>query len=73
MAWVSIPNNSLWEYQNSPADPGAGSPLRTLWLEQSNGIRTKLGHSVYTQTRKVGDSNTANRGELSKSFWDAQS
>ena len=31
------------------------------------------GHSVYTQTRKVGDSNTANRGELSKSFWDAQS
>tara|TARA_B100001939_G_C16524660_1_gene439393 strand:+ start:75 stop:299 length:225 start_codon:yes stop_codon:yes gene_type:complete len=74
MAWVSIPNNSNWEYQNSPPDPGATSALRRLWLQQTGGIRTEsTGSQIYTHVRKVGDANDANRGELSKSYWDAQS
>ena len=72
MAWVAIPNPTGWEYQNAPADPGATKPQhRKLWLLSSNGIRTIGSTSVYTQVRKVGDANDANRGEISKSYWDA--
>ena len=72
MAWVAIPNLSGWEYQNAPSDPGATKPQhRKLWLLSSNGIRTIGSTSVYTQVRKVGDANDANRGEISKSYWDA--
>ena len=74
MAFVAIPNNPNWEYDNAPADPGAGSPLRKLWLLQTNGVRQfKNGTEVYTKVRKVGDGPTADRGEMSKSYWDAQS
>lgn len=73
MAWQSIPNNPNWEYQDSPPDPGAGSPLRPLWLKQTGGVRTDGTHQVYTQVRRIpkdaGDAN-ANRGELSKTYWD---
>lgn len=75
MAFVNIPNNPHWEYDNAPADPGPNSPQRALWQLSTNGIRTDstTGHQVYTKVRKVGDGPDANRGELSKSFWDAQS
>ena len=72
MAWVAIPNNPDWEYNNDPTDPGAGSPLRALWLKQTNGIRQfKNGTEVYVEVRKVGDTNRT-RGEMSKSFWDSR-
>ncbi len=51
MAWVAIPNNPDWEYNNNPTDPGVGSPHRALWLKQTNGIRTfgsgAGAHQVY--------------------------
>ena len=72
MAWVNIPNLSGWQYQNAPADPGATLPQqRKLWALSSNGVRTIGSTSVYVQVRKVGDANDANRGEISKSYWDA--
>ena len=72
MAWVNIPNLSGWQYQNAPADPGASLPQqRKLWAKSSGGVRTTGGTSVYVQVRKVGDANDANRGEISKSYWDA--
>lgn len=74
MAFVNIPNNPNWEYDNNPPDPGATSALRRLWLQQTNGIRTEsTGSQIYTRVRKVGDGPNADRGELSKSYWDAQS
>lgn len=75
MAWQSIPNNPNWEYQDSPPDPGANSPLRPLWLKQTNGIRTFGTHEVYTQVRRIpedADDDNANRGEISKTYWDNQ-
>ena len=76
MAWVVIPNVPNWEYNNAPEDPGVDSPYRALWLKQTNGIRTKthLGHSdlVYTDVRMVGDTTDATRGEMNKSWCDAQ-
>jgi hypothetical protein len=73
MAWVSVPNNSYWEYDNNPPDPGADSPYRDLWLRQTNGIRTDsaTGHKVYTRVRRVNDGDIS-RGELSKSYWDTR-
>ena len=75
MAWVAVPNNPQWEYNNSPSDPGVGSPHRALWLIQTNGVRTfgsgSGAHQVYTEVRKVGDT-TRTRGELSKTFWDSR-
>lgn len=71
MAFVAIPNDSNWEYDNAPADPGIGSPLRDLWLLQTNGIRTDSGgHKVYVSCRKVGE--TIERGELSKTYIDSR-
>ena len=76
MAWVAIPNNPNWEYDNAPPDPGADSPLRPLWLKQTAGIRTfgtgPGAHQVYTRVRRVGDGPDADRGELSKTFWDSR-
>ena len=76
MAWVVIPNVPNWEYNNAPEDPGVDSPYRALWLKQTNGIRTKthLDHSdlIYTDVRMVGDTTDATRGEMSKSWCDAQ-
>ena len=76
MAWVTIPNNPNWEYDNNPTDPGVGSPHRALWLTQTDGVRTfgsgAGAHEVYVKVRKVGETADTSRGELSKSFWDAR-
>jgi hypothetical protein len=73
MAWVAIPNNPDWEYNNDPTDPGATNATRRQWALSSNGVRQqKDGTQVYVQVRRVGDTADANRGELSKSFWDAR-
>ena len=73
MAWVAIPNNPDWEYNNDPTDPGATNALRRQWVLSSNGVRQqKDGTQVYVQVRRVGDTANTNKGELSKSFWDAR-
>lgn len=76
MAFVNIPNNPYWQYDNNPPDPGATSALRPLWLKQTAGIRTEAtGSEIYTRCRKVGVTYDGDDdgGELSKSYWDAQS
>ena len=78
MAWVTVPgSNSIWQYENtataantySDSADGANSVI-------ANGIRTytKPGTSdtvqVYIRCRKAGE--TIERGELSKTYYDAQ-
>lgn len=58
MAWVTIPNNPNWEYENTDTNLGAVA-----------GVRQFRTHQVYTKTRRVG-SNKDTMGELSKTFWD---
>ena len=77
MAWVDVPgSNSVWQYENSAtaantySDSGAGA--NSVF---SGGIRTytKPGGGtvkVYARTRKKGT--TVERGELSKTYYDAQ-
>ena len=69
MAYVPIPNNSDWEYDNAPPDP---ADARTeLWQKQTAGVRTNSdGTEIYTQCRKITDNYVT--GELSKTFWDNQ-
>ena len=71
MAFVTIPNNDQYEYDNAPPDPGVGHPMRALWLKSSNGVRTEHGHSNYVRCRRIG-SGDVDHGELSKSYWDAR-
>jgi hypothetical protein len=77
MAWVDVPNsNSIWQYENTAtaantySDSGAGA--NSVF---SGGIRTytKPGGGtvkVYARTRKKGT--IVERGELSKTYYDAQ-
>ena len=70
MAWIKITNNPLWEYDNNPSDPGGA--LTYLWSKQTAGIRTNTdGMEIYTNCRMIGESVTT-RGELNKTYWDAQ-
>jgi len=71
MAWIAIPNNPNWEYDNAPAFPGANSPYRPLWAKQTAGIRTDGARKIYTKVRKIGRTDET-MGELSKTFWDAK-
>jgi hypothetical protein len=72
MGWLLIPNNRLWEYDNAPADPGANSPYRPLWLKQTAGVRTNSdGQKVFTKVRKVG-STVDTMGEIAKTYWDVK-
>ena len=77
MAWVDVTgSNSVWQYENSAtaantySDSGAGANSAF-----SGGVRTytKPGGGtvkVYARTRKKGT--TVERGELSKTYYDAQ-
>ena len=77
MAWVDVPNsNSIWQYENTAtaantySDSGAGA--NSVF---SGGIRTytKPGGGtvkVYARTRIKGT--IVDRGELSKTYYDAQ-
>ena len=71
MAFVAIPNNDQYEYDNTPPDPGVNHPMRALWQKSTNGIRTSHGHSVYVRCRRVGSGNV-DHGEISKTYWDAR-
>ena len=72
MAWLPIPNNSYWEYDNAPTEPAADSPYHTLWEQQTNGIRDEGYHEVYVKCRLVG-STVDTMGEISKTYWDNRS
>tara|TARA_B100001057_G_scaffold199613_1_gene200281 strand:- start:919 stop:1155 length:237 start_codon:yes stop_codon:yes gene_type:complete len=78
MAWVDVPgSNSVWQYENTAtaantySDSGAGANSTF-----SGGVRThtRPGTSavtkVYVRCRKKGT--TVERGELSKTYYDAQ-
>lgn len=69
MAWLPIPNNPNWEYDNNPPDPGGKQT--ELWSKSVAGVRTFRGHEVYSRVRRIGDGDIT-KGELSKSFWDVQ-
>jgi len=70
MAFQSIPNNSDWEYDNTPPDPGGKQS--DLWNKQVNGIRVNSGgDEVYSHCRKIG-TGVQTSGELNKSYWDNQ-
>ncbi len=71
MAFVNIPNNYQYEYDNAPPDPGVNHPMRALWQKSANGIRTSHNHSVYVRCRRVGSGNV-DHGEISKTYWDAR-
>ena len=73
MAYVTIPQNTDWEYDNNPSDPGGA--LTTLWQTGTNGIRTAPGsQEIYTNVRhKTLHAGSASvPSEMSKSFWAAQ-
>ena len=73
MAWVDIPgSNSVWQYENTAtasntyaSAPGTYSSGVRTFTQPGTGLETK----VYVRTRKKGE--TTERGELSKTFFDA--
>ena len=70
MVWNKITNNTDWEYDDNPSDPGIGNAQRGLWLKQTNGIRTNPdGTKIYTKCRRVGSS-VETQGEINKTFHD---
>ena len=69
MAWTPIPNNPNWEFDNTPSDPGGKQSI--LWAKQTGGVRTDGVNEYYTRVRRVDDGDIT-RGELAKTYWDAQ-
>jgi hypothetical protein len=77
MAWVTVPgSNNIWEFENTATisdtypDSADGANVTI-----SGGIRTFTFadgnvQEIYIKCRKVGE--TVNRGELSKTYYDAQ-
>ena len=77
MAWVTVPgSNNIWEFENTATisntyPDSADGANATI----SGGIRTFTFadgnvQEIYIKCRKVGE--TVNRGELSKTYYDAQ-
>ena len=70
MAWITVPNQTIWEYDDAPSDPGGAESI--LWNKQTNGIRINTdGMEIYTKCRIIGI-NIETMGELNKTYWDAQ-
>jgi len=77
MAWVTVPgSNNIWEFENTATisdtypDSADGANVTI-----SGGIRTFTFadgnvQEIYIKCRKVGE--TVDRGELSKTYYDAQ-
>lgn len=66
MAWVAIPNNPDWEYDNAATNAGGVAGIRT----NSNGTE------VYVKCRQTGFDFTGyanqDQGEIAKTYWDNQ-
>lgn len=70
MAWLPIPGNPMWEYDNAPPDPG--NAQSALWAKQTGGIRTNPnGIEIYTKCRMIGSTKDSN-GEMNKTHWDSK-
>tara|TARA_Y100000389_G_scaffold118506_1_gene115674 strand:- start:119 stop:1285 length:1167 start_codon:yes stop_codon:yes gene_type:complete len=74
MAFVAIPNNPNWEYDDAATAADTYSDANGT---VAAGIRTftppgGTAQLTYIKVRKVGDTGDINRGELSKGFWDAK-
>lgn len=69
MTWRKIPGNSYWEFNDNP-DPGK---LQSIWSNMGfvNGVRTDGQNQIFAQVRKVGESDTTDRGEMSATYWNA--
>ena len=70
MAFVDIPSNPNWEYDNSPPDPGGA--LSALWATGTYGIRTTSGgQEVYMNCRHktLHPTQDSIPNEISKTFW----
>lgn len=68
MAWITITNNTDWEYDDIPPDPN--NAQSGLWDKQINGIRTNPdGTKIYTKCRRIGSS-VDTQGEINKTFHD---
>lgn len=73
MAWVAIPNNPDWEYDNAATAADCIGANGTT----TSGIRTFTSASggvqlTYVKVRRVGETGDTSKGELSKGFWDAK-
>ena len=74
MAWVTITNNTAWEYDNDPPDPG--DALSTLWATGTAGIRTnQSGDEIYMNCRHktLHPTQDSVPNEINKTYWDGQS
>jgi hypothetical protein len=68
MAWNVLANNTDWEWNDTPADPGGAETA--LWNKQTGGIRINPdGTEIYTNCRRVGKT-LDTQGELNKIFYD---
>jgi hypothetical protein len=73
MAWVTVTgSNSIWQYENTATAADTYSDANGSY---SGGIRTFTTpagtiQKTYVRCRKIGE--TIDRGELSKTYYDAQ-
>ena len=73
MAFVNIPGNPNWEYDNDPPDPGGA--LTALWQTGTNGIRINpRGEELYMNCRHkiLHPTQDSIPNEISKTFWDGK-
>ena len=71
MAWLNIPNNDSWQYDDNPPNPGGA--LTTLWQTSTNGIRTTpFGEKIYVNCRHITlrPYQESVASEISKTYWD---
>jgi len=73
MAWVTVPgSNGVWEYENTATGSDTYTDANGTY---PGGVRTFTRPSgateqIYARCRKAGE--TIERGELSKTYYDAQ-
>lgn len=70
MSWREIPGNPYWNFKDDPVP----TKLQDLWENMAfiGGVRTDGPNQIFAQVRRVGDSDDANRGEMSATYWNAK-
>lgn len=72
MAWQIITNNTNWEYDTTPPDPGGAETA--LWQTSTNGVRTNVsGDQIYVNCRHrfIHPTQASFPNEINKTFWDS--
>jgi hypothetical protein len=72
MAWQIITNNTNWEYDTTPPDPGGAATAR--WATSTNGIRiSPAGDEIYVNCRHklLHPTQDSFPNEINKTFWAA--